>query len=138
GELLEPDGTLTTGMHQADTGILSRKSELRELQDQVTAVAAAIAQTERELQAQRDGLTQLERAVFTQQEEIGVLAEQAADLHGRVERHRDRRQGLHDEVTVSRDEMQKLEQDIARLDAAWRAAESQAAAAEAEVQRLHA
>src|SRR5262249_34746434 len=62
----------------------------------------------------------------------------AADLHGRVERHRDRRKGLHEEVTVSRGEMQKLEQDIARLDAAWREAQTQAATADAEVERLHA
>src|SRR5581483_10697698 len=31
GELLEADGTLTIGTHHAETGILSRKSELREL-----------------------------------------------------------------------------------------------------------
>src|SRR5205085_11691081 len=35
GELLEPDGTLTVGTHHAETGILSRKSELRELRRQV-------------------------------------------------------------------------------------------------------
>ena len=34
GELLEPDGTLTVGTHHAETGILSRKSELRELREQ--------------------------------------------------------------------------------------------------------
>jgi chromosome segregation protein len=138
GELLEPDGTLTTGAHHADAGILSRKSELSELLENATAVDAAIGQTERDLQTQRDGLVQLERGIFSEQEAIGVLAEQAADLHGRVERHRDRRQGLHEEVTVSRGEMQKLEQDIERLDAAWRDAQNQAAAAEADVERLHA
>ena len=35
GELLEPDGTLTVGTHHAETGILSRKSELRELREQL-------------------------------------------------------------------------------------------------------
>src|SRR5262249_21116906 len=35
GELLEADGTLTVGTHHAETGILSRKSELRELREQV-------------------------------------------------------------------------------------------------------
>src|SRR5207249_3172529 len=31
GEMLEADGTLTVGTHHAEAGILSRKSELREL-----------------------------------------------------------------------------------------------------------
>ena len=31
GELLETDGVLTVGIHQAERGLLSRKSELREL-----------------------------------------------------------------------------------------------------------
>jgi chromosome segregation protein len=138
GELLEPDGTLTTGAHHADAGILSRKSELTELREHATAVDSTIAQTERDLQTQREGLVQLDRGIFSEQEAIGVLAEQAADLHGRVESHRDRRRGLHEEVTVSRGEMQKLEEEIARLDTTWREAQSQAAAAEAEVERLHA
>ncbi len=138
GELLEPDGTLTVGIHHADAGILSRKSELRELQVQLAAVDAKIVQTEQELHGLRDGLAQLERDMLTQQDEIGVLAEQSADLHGRVERHRDRRQGLNDEVAVSQGEMQTLEQDIAHLDAAWRAAQLHAAVAETEVQQLHA
>ena len=33
GEILEPDGTLTMGTHHAETGILSRKAELRELKN---------------------------------------------------------------------------------------------------------
>jgi chromosome segregation protein len=39
-------------------------------------------------------------------------------------------------VTLSREEMQKLEQEIERLEAAWRDAQQHATAAEAEVQRL--
>jgi chromosome segregation protein len=138
GELLEPDGTLTTGTHHADAGILSRKSELLELQEQAGAVGARIAQTEQDLQALREKILQTERGIIAQQDEIGVIAEQAADLHGRVERHRDRRQGLHEEVTLSQGEMHKLEQDIERLESSWRTAQRDAEAAEAEVQRLQA
>ena len=38
GELLEADGTLTVGTHHAEAGILSRKSELRELREQQVAL----------------------------------------------------------------------------------------------------
>src|SRR5262249_43413063 len=34
GELLEPDGTLTVGPLKAEAGLVSRKSELRELREQ--------------------------------------------------------------------------------------------------------
>jgi chromosome segregation protein len=138
GELLELDGTLTMGSHHAGAGILSRKSELLELQDKVVGVEARLAETERQLQARRDGLTRLERDIIAQQEEIGVLAEQSADLHGRVTRHRDRREGLHEEVTLSRSEMHQLEEEITRLDAAWRDAQSQAAGADEAVRCLQA
>src|SRR5205807_4199034 len=51
GELLEADGTLTVGTHHAETGILSRKSELRELRQQAGVLADKIARSERELAA---------------------------------------------------------------------------------------
>jgi chromosome segregation protein len=137
GELLEPDGTLTLGAHHADAGILSRKSELHDLRGQLMTLDGEVTAAESQLHELRDSQTQIERDIVEQQEAIGVLAEQTADLHGRVERHRDRRQGLHEEVTVSRDEMQKIEQDVARLEEEWQEADRKARAAEADVQRLH-
>src|SRR5205814_977460 len=49
GELLEPDGTLTVGTHRAEMGILSRKSELRELRQQAAELDRRVAETERDL-----------------------------------------------------------------------------------------
>ncbi len=100
GELLEPDGTLTVGTHHAETGILSRKSELRELRDQVAELDARIVELERDLADLRDRVLDAERQAREEQEQIDVLTEQAADLRGRVQRHRDRRQGLHEEVAA--------------------------------------
>ena len=54
GELLDPDGTLTIGTHHAETGILSRKSELRELRQQVATLERRIADTEHDLADLRD------------------------------------------------------------------------------------
>ena len=47
GELLEPDGTLTVGTNHAEMGILSRKSELRELRERVAALDGRIAAADR-------------------------------------------------------------------------------------------
>lgn len=138
GELLEPDGTLTVGTHHAEAGFLSRKSELRELFEQITHLDGRLTETEQDLQALRDQLHELEVGGQEAQQEIDVLGEQAADLRSRVQRHRDRRQGLHEEVTLSRDEMQRIEQEAASLESAWQQAKEQAAAAETQVQALHA
>ncbi len=136
GELLEPDGTLTVGTHHAEAGILSRKSELRELRGQLAGLDRRIAETEHDLIELRERLGDLDERIAAEEEEITVLGEQAADLRARVERHRDRRQGLHEEVTVSRDQIQQVEQEVAGLEGQWRAARDEAAAAEARVQEL--
>jgi chromosome segregation protein len=136
GELLEPDGTLTVGRHHADAGILARKSELDDLQAQLARLETLVAATDAELSASGENLERFERGLREREEEAAVVAEQAADLRGRVERHRDRRQGLHDEVTVSTSELSKIDDDIVRLEAAWQSAHEQAALAETEVQTL--
>ena len=136
GELLEPDGTLTVGTHHAETGILSRKSELRELRQQVADLDRRIAEIEHDLADLRERLVALDEQVTRQEEEITVLAEQAADLRARLERHRDRRQGLDEEVRDSTDQIRQLEREAGELEAQWRAARDQAAAAEAMVQEL--
>ena len=56
GELLEPDGTLTVGTHHAATGILSRKSELRELRGEGVELDRRIADTEHDLAGLRERL----------------------------------------------------------------------------------
>src|SRR5207302_2951600 len=76
GELLEPDGTLTVGTHHAEMGILSRKSELRELRQQVMERDQRIAECERDLADLRERVADLDARAATQQEEIQVLSEQ--------------------------------------------------------------
>ncbi len=132
GELLEPDGTLTVGTHHAETGILSRKSELREIREQIALVDLRIEEAEHDLTVLRERIAISESRLQSHQQEIQVLTEQAADLRSRMERHRDRREGLHEEVTVSRDEMQRLEQEITSLNQSWQ--ESQELASQAEAQ----
>jgi chromosome segregation protein len=137
GELLEPDGTLTVGTHHAETGILSRKSELRELREQLAILDVRIRETELDWQSLRDKLRNAEAASQELQDSLTVLTEQEADLRSRIQRHQDRRQGLHEEVTLSRDEIQRIEQDVQTLEATWRQHETHAGEAEALVQTLH-
>jgi chromosome segregation protein len=136
GELLEPDGTLTVGTHHAEGGILSRKSELRELRLQITELDRRLSETERNLNDLRLRSTELDDHLGSTQEEIDALNEQDADLRTRVGQHRQRREGLHEEVTVSRRELGLLDNDIEMLQTAWSDARTQAEAAEKQVHEL--
>ena len=138
GELLEADGTLTVGVHHAETSILSRRSELRELREQIAELDRRLADLERDLQDLRGTLAMLDNRAENGQQEIDVLSEQVSDLRSRIGQHRQRREGLHEEVQVSRGEITELEREIERLTQAWQESLDRAAGADAEVQRLQA
>jgi len=137
GELLEPDGTLTVGTHHAEMGILSRKSELRELREEAIAIDKQVAQVERDVVELRSRGTVIETQIGALQEEIDVLATQATDLRGRISEHKQRHAGLKEEITLSRDEMSNVEEEVQRHEEAWQRAQKQAEEAEKLVQSLH-
>ena len=137
GELLEADGTLTVGTHHAEGGILSRRSELRELREQVADLDRRLTELDHDLVDLREALALQDSRAENGQQEIDVLAEQATDLRSRSASTAQRREGLHEEVQVSRSEISGLEQEIERLEASWQQARDQAAEAEVEVQQLH-
>jgi chromosome segregation protein len=138
GELLESDGTLTVGAHHAETGIISRKSELRELREQIANLDKTIAEQERELAHLKDRKAALDSQVGKLQEEITVLIEQEADLRTRLGQHRQRQEGLNEEVTLARSEITGIDREIANLDEAWQQSKQQAEAADRRVQFLQA
>jgi chromosome segregation protein len=138
GELLEADGTLTVGTHHAESGIISRKSELRELREQAAALDKHIADTDAELDRLRERLVSFDARAEGLQQEIDVLVEQEADLRSRIGQRHERREGLHEEVQLSRSEISGIEQEIAGLEAAYEQARQQAQEAEQQVQALQA
>jgi chromosome segregation protein len=138
GELLEADGTLTVGTHHAEAGILSRKSELRELRRQSAELDQCIAQAEAQLAALRESATGLDERIGILQQTIDDVAGQAADLRSRLAEKRQRRDNLHEEVSLNRTEIGGLEEDIRRLEATCHRAQEQAQAAEKEERALEA
>ncbi len=136
GELLETDGTLTVGAHHAETGILSRKSELRELRLQSAEMEKEIGDAERRLATLREQVAGLESGAGTLQQEIDATAEQAADFRSRISQRRQRREGLHEEMTLGRHEMGTVEHDLQTLHEAWQQARTHAEAADRQVQVL--
>jgi chromosome segregation protein len=83
-------------------------------------------------------MTGLESQATHLQEETQVLTEQEADLRTRLGQHRQRQEGLTEEVTLSRSEIDALERDISKMDQTWRQAKTQADDADQRVQALQA
>jgi chromosome segregation protein len=138
GEVLEVDGTLTVGIHHAESGILSRKSELLDLREQSRELGKQIEQAEGEAAGTRERMISLDGQSETLQEQINVHAEQATDLRNRMSQHKERREGLREEVVLSRSEMDSVKEEIGNLEQSWARAKEEAESAEQEVQRLQA
>lgn len=138
GELLEADGTLTVGVHQAESGLLSRKSELRELRERVIAMDAQIVRADAELVELRDKLRNLETRTASLQQEVDVLAEQASDLRSRLNQRRQHREGLQQEVVLGRREISTIVQELVELESSWQQARTAAESAEQCVGQLQA
>jgi chromosome segregation protein len=136
GELLEPDGTLTVGMHHAETGILSRKSELRELREQLHRLDARLDDLSQDMEALRAQVEALDKQAEELDPEIAVQSEQVADLRMRIIRQQEHHDALESEEEVGRSELTGLQQEIASLEAALAEAQAQAEQAEARVQEL--
>ncbi len=138
GELLEADGTLTIGSPHAEGGLLSRKSELRDLREQVADLDARLAEIDVDLGDLSGRIARTEREASDVEQQVEVLAGQAADLRSRLATQRERRDGLHETVELDRFEMDRQEQEIQRVETAWEQAREEASRASQTVQQLQA
>jgi chromosome segregation protein len=138
GELLDSDGTITIGTHHAEAGILSRKSELRELREQVATLDQRIGEREQELTNLRGRALALDGQIESLAQAAEVVAEQATDLRSRLDRQNERREGLREEVVLSRGEISEVEREIQNLEQSWEHARTQAEAAERDVHLIQA
>jgi chromosome segregation protein len=137
GELLEPDGTLTVGAHHAEFGVLSRKSELRELREQTARVDRELAAAESRADELRGHVSKLDALDTEAQQELQVLTEQAADLRSRLQQQREKHEALARELNLGQREIQQLEADLEQLQREHVEAEAAAAEADRAVQRLY-
>jgi chromosome segregation protein len=136
GELLEGNGMLTVGTHHADTGILSRKSELRELRQQAVEFDYRIADAEQEQIDLKGQTDELDQPIVDLQQKISELVEEAHEMSVRVSLQREKRTDLHDEVAVNRNEIDMLVQEINGLEVNWWEAKQKADESEQHAQRM--
>jgi len=138
GELVAPDGTLTVGPHRAEAGIVSRKSELRELRTQAVQLETEIGESERRLADVRDQSDALAGPIHGLEEEIRALASNAADIQTEMLKQAQQRQRLTDDIALVRQEWEMLEEELTRLEEFWRETRGKAAEAEYEAEELRA
>jgi chromosome segregation protein len=134
GDLLEADGTLTTGSPAAEAGILSRRSELLELRDEVRRLDRRLANVDREANTVREKLAALDERAERARAELDSLTEQAQDVKWRIGQLTQRREAIAGEVELSRSEAENLSEEIERLEDALADAAGRHEQAEAEVQ----
>jgi chromosome segregation protein len=136
GELLDSDGTLTVGTHHAEAGILSRKSELRDLRAQAQGLGLEAAAAEDALAHLRERIEAFDAPIHGLEQELALLSNEAGDLHSQVLQHRQNRTRLDEEIALYKTEMQILEQDIHAVEAAWKDSRDRAEEAERNAQAL--
>jgi chromosome segregation protein len=136
GELLEPDGTLSVGPLKFDAGLVSRKSELRELSEQLRALTRQITLTEVELAESRRKVDAAAGVIEAIEAEIALLSDEAGDLQQKIARQRQQVEQLDEIVELLEQEGRQLEQEVQRGEAAWVEARMQAEEAERAAEEL--
>ncbi len=132
GELLEPDGTITIGPAHSESGIVSRKSELRELREQIQQLEARLATLEAEQSQLRKRADALDAPIGGHEAEIQTLAGEAGTLRDRILEQRQRRERLIEQAELSTSESAILGRELGKAEAAWREAKQSADKADAE------
>jgi chromosome segregation protein len=136
GELLEPDGTLSVGPPRAEAGLVSRKSELRDLREQSRAVAEQVAAAEVELADLHQQADAADGAIEGGEAEVGLLSGEAGDLQQRIAAQAQQVDQLDELVGLLRGEADALEDEVRRGEAGWVAAKLRAEDAEGAAEEL--
>ncbi len=133
GELLAADGSVSLGPRNAALGLISRRSELRELRDEVARIAEEIAGRKAELEELDGKLREDQQQVEAQtekrqqvQDELVACRQQIGAVEGRLGQLAEQRGNLEAELTSAQEQVQVNE-------AALQETENQLVAAEAEV-----
>lgn len=130
GEILEPDGTVILGPARVGGGILSRKSELRDLREQAMTLEADVTRLEQEQTQYRQLADALDTEIAGCGAEITALAAKVSDLRDSLAAQREKQARLADLVELVSSETAILEGELTKARAALETTSSEAAAAE--------
>ena len=132
GDLLDADGTATVGPPHADAGILSRKSELRDLRGRIADLDARIAALESEQAELRRRADALDAPIRTREAEVGALTGEAGSLRDQILEQRQVQKQLAESLDLLAREAALIEAELGTADAARAEAGRQAGAVDRE------
>ncbi len=138
GELLDADGTITIGPPLAESGILSRKSELRDLQLQFLKLTTTISKQEAEQTNLRQQADRLAQPIHTAEAEIAALTGQAGSLRDQMLEQRQVQRHLAEYLETLAQEYAMNAGELARGEAAWEQLRQDADDANREAQKVKA
>lgn len=115
GELLEEDGTLFAGAVRSETALLTRRSELRRLKNDLLRLDRTIADGERQLADVAHSLKSVERQIDSASSEKQELADRLAHARSGVSTQRQEIERLHKERDVIVAEVARFESLAAEL-----------------------
>ncbi len=115
GEIIEPDGTLTLGHPAADSGIVSRKAELRELREKIqeikhreNALESSLAKSHQALDEAEKQVDALEYQESLIQDRLGLLSQRLEETQSSIEQQEGEAQGISLEFIATHEEMTKV------------------------------
>ncbi len=138
GELRDADGTVTVGPTQADAGILSRKSELRELRGKLHALEADITGREAAHLRLRQESERLGVDIGGMERELATLSGEAGTLRERILEQRQTQRQLAERLELLSAETRVAEAEAGRVRAAFARLQLEATAASSEVRAVNA
>ncbi len=124
GDILESDGTITTGDPHGSVGLVSRKSQLRALLEQSKALDGRIAALDQELGECAQNLRRQEHERTILENHLTAAVDQAARIANQLSQRRQQLASLEEELALQRSEIATIDRDL--TEAATRRAELQA------------
>lgn len=136
GALLEPDGAITLGPLTTGSGLLSRKSELRELRLRLPDLERAIEGSEQELAHCQQQMQAVQSQGQALEAQITALAGEAGDLQQQTARLQETVQQLMESQSLLEHECRWLADDLQRGESLWQQLSDSARQADAEAQEI--
>ncbi|HLE86411.1 MAG TPA: chromosome segregation protein SMC [Candidatus Brocadiaceae bacterium] len=112
GELLEPEGTLSGGMRQGQVGIISRKSELKKIEEELAQIQQTLEKLENDKRILIDELTGLEVETAQLAKRIDQVNIQRLSKDNELTQNERKREELVAEKKINENEMEEIHVEL--------------------------
>lgn len=132
GDILEPDGSIAVGPPRSEAGLLSRKSELRDLRRKIGRLDLEIGLAESSQAQLRTEADALDAPIRAREAEIATLTGEAGNLRDQILEQRQVQRQLADAIDLLGREAGLIDAERAKAVEAWQTAAKAAEATDAE------